>query len=178
MKLPSSSRQPEREPWTMERLLDECTKALNCSLDRSTHKSYSSALNSWIAFVNNHHFELEPTADSLSFFIVYMSHHISPQSVKAYLSGLVSELERDFPNVSEIHKTRLVKKTMTSCLKLLAKPIHRQEPLFVNDLIFLIKHYTCATAHDDLLFFTQMATGFHGLLRLGDLTFPDNPSKQ
>ena len=177
MKLPSLSRQPKRVPWTMERLLSERALALSSSLDKSTHISYSSALNSWIAFVNMHHFDFEPTADTLSFFVVYMSHQINPQSVKTYPSGLVSELERDFHDISEIRKTKLVKKTMTGCLKLLAKPIHRKDPLYINNLTYFQKCFQHSTNHDDLLFFTLLATGFHGLHRLGDLTFPDDPAK-
>jgi hypothetical protein len=162
----------------MEMLMDERALAMSRSLDKSTHRSYSSALNSWIAFVNMHQFEFEPTADSLSFFVVYMSHQISPRSVKSYLSGLVSQLERDFPNVSQLRKSRLVTKTLQGCLKMLAKPIKRKDPLSIKDLVYLQKRYHRSTNHDDLLFFTLLATGLHGLLRLGDLTFPDDPSKR
>lgn len=106
-----------------------------------------------------------------------MSHQISPQFVKAYFSGLISQLKQNFPKVSEIHKSRLVKKTMTGCLKLSAKPTHRKDP-FSSDLTYLNKCYKHSTKHDNLLFLTLLAMGFHGLHHLGDLTFPDNPAKR
>ena len=162
----------------MERLVNERDLAMTRSLELNTRHSYSSALNSWIAFVEMHHFDVEPTADSLSFFVVYMSHQISPRSVKAYLSGLVSKLESDFPEVGEIRKSKLVKRTLKGCLKMLAKPIKRKDPLSIVDPVYFEKCYHHSTEHDDFLFFTLLETGFHGLLRLGDLTFPDNPAKR
>ena len=98
-----SSRQPKREPWTVDTLLRERALALSNSVDVSSDQTYGSALNSWIAFIQMHHFPLEPNPDTLSFFVVYMSHHIRPKSVKSYLSGLVQQLEPDFPSIREVH---------------------------------------------------------------------------
>ena len=99
---PPSSRQPVRQPWALERLVRERAEALSRSLDISSRHTYASALNSWLAFINMHHFEIEPTPDTLSYFIVYMSHHISPRSVKSYLSGLVQQLV-DWPRSGSEH---------------------------------------------------------------------------
>jgi hypothetical protein len=123
-----------------------------------------------------HHFDIEPTPDTLSFFIVYMSHHISPRSVKSYLSGLVQLLEPDFPNVRDVRQSRLVTRTLKGCLKMLAKPVERKEPLTINDLRLAEIKYRHTQDHDDLLFLTLLITGFYGLLRLGELTFPDDLS--
>jgi hypothetical protein len=176
MEASSSSRQPERQPWTVEALLSERAIAMSRSLELSTRHTYSSALNSWIAFVNMHHFDIEPTPDTLSFFVVYMSHQISPRSVKAYLSGLVQLLEPDFPNIREVRQSRLVTRALKGSLKMLAKPIKRKDPITMNDLRFVETKYRHSKEHDDYLFETQLATGVHGLLRLGDLTFPDSSS--
>jgi hypothetical protein len=96
----------------MEVLLHERAIAMSRSLGLSTHHTYSSALNSWIAFINLHHFDIEPTPDTLSFFVVYMSHQISPRSVKSYLSGLVQLLEPDFPNIREVRQSCLVTRAL------------------------------------------------------------------
>jgi hypothetical protein len=146
------------------------------SLEISTRHTYSSALNSWIAFVNMHHFDIEPTPDTLSFFIVYISSHISPRSVKSYLSGLVRLLEPDFPNIREVRQSRLVTRALKGCLKMLAKPVKRKEPLTMNDLRFVETRFRHTKDHNDFLFVALLVTGVHGLLRLGEMTFPDNSS--
>lgn len=171
---PPSSRQPVRQPWALERLVRERAEALSRSLDISSRHTYASALNSWLAFINMHHFEIEPTPDTLSYFIVYMSHHISPRSVKSYLSGLVQQLEPDFPSIREVRSSRLVTRTMKGCLKSFAKPIQRKNPLSIFDLQYLETRFQHSQTHDDHLFLALLVTGFHGLLRLGEMVFPDN----
>ena len=176
MSIKPSSRQPHRQPWTLETFVRERAYAINNSLDLSTRRTYSSALNSWIAFVNMHDFSVEPTQDTLSFFIVYMSHHIEPRSVKSYLSGLVQQLEPNFPNIRNIRSSPLISKVLKGCLKLKSKPIRRKEALVIADLRFLNKKYRFKWSHDDLLFIALLFSGFFALLRLGDMTFPDDPS--
>jgi hypothetical protein len=60
--------------------------------------TYSSALNSYLAFTRLHNFPTEPTEDTLSFFVVFMSRHINPRSVSTYLSGIAQQLEPFFPD--------------------------------------------------------------------------------
>ena len=169
-----SSRQPKRKPWTMDTLVRERALALSNSVDVSTSNSYGSALNSWIAFTQMHHFPIEPNPDTLSFFVVYMSHHIRPKSVKSYLSGLVQQLEPDFPSVRAVRNSRVVVKVMKGCLKTRGQAVRRKLPLSFDDLCYVSNKYLLSKSHNDLLFATLLVTGFHGLLRLGELTFPDN----
>jgi hypothetical protein len=169
-----SSRQPKREPWTMETFVRERALALSNSVDISTSSSYGSALNSWLAFIQMHCFPFEPTPDTLSFFIVYMSHHIRPKSVKSYLSGLVQQLEPDYPSIREVRKNLLVVKVMKGCLKARGQAVRRKLPLSFEDLCFINGKFISSNSHDDLLFAALVVTGFHGLLRLGELTFPDS----
>ena len=171
-----SSRQPTRLPWTLDSFLRERASALANSLDISTCRTYSSALNSWLAFVNLHHFPIEPTEDSLSFYIVFMCHHISPRSVKSYLSGLVQQLEPDYPNIRQIRTSQLVTRTLKGCLKSHSKAIRRKEALTIHDVRFVHDRVRNPHPHDDKLFAALLVTGFHALLRLGDLTFPDDVS--
>jgi hypothetical protein len=158
----------------METLVHERAVALANSVDFSTSNSYGSALNSWIAFAQMHHFPPEPTTDTLSFFIVYMSHYIRPKSVKSYLSGLVQQLEPDYPSIRQIRNTRLIKKVMKGCMKTRGQAVRRKLPLSFTDLCFVNNRFISSQSHNDLLFASLLVTGFHGLLRLGELTFPDS----
>ncbi|TFK78629.1 hypothetical protein K466DRAFT_507013 [Polyporus arcularius HHB13444] len=109
------SRQPAREPWSLERLLLGRALALDHALDSSTHASYSSALNSYLAFCQLHHFPLDPTPDTLSLYVVFQSHHIEPRSVDAYLSGICSELEAFYPAARANRRSPLVARTLKGC---------------------------------------------------------------
>ena len=102
------SKQPQHEPWSHEHLEHEHTIALGHSIDPNTWRNYSSALNSYLDFVKNHQFPVDPTPDTLSFYIIYMSHHIKPDSVDAYLSGISQQLEPFFPQVRHNQKSPLV----------------------------------------------------------------------
>ena len=125
---PPSSRQPKQQPWMMKMLIRERALVLSNSIDISTSQLYGSALNSWIAFIQMHHFPLEPNPDTLSFFVVFMSHHIQPKSVKSYLSGLVQQLEPDYPSIREIRKCCLVIKVMKGCEKTRGQAVQRKLP--------------------------------------------------
>jgi hypothetical protein len=125
-------------------------------------------------FIRMHNFPLEPNIDTLSFFIVYMSHHIWPKSIKSYLSGLVQQLEPDFPSIRDVHLNCLVVKVMKGCLKSRGVAVRRKLPLSIDDLKYIANKYSSSQRHDDLLFAAQISTGFHALLRLGEMTFPDS----
>ena len=120
----SKSRQPVREAWTLEHLHLEHAHALGASLERSTAKTYASAFLSYSTFCEKHGFLLRPTADTFSFYTVYMSHYIRPTSVKSYLSGICAELEAFWPEVQDIRKSHLVTKTLAGCMKLYGTAPH------------------------------------------------------
>jgi hypothetical protein len=173
------ARQRDRSPWTRERLEKERAIAIGASIDTSSAASYSSALNSYITFCRIHEFPVEPTFDTFSFYIVFMCHHIKPKSVDSYLSGICNQLEPFFPKVREIRRHRLVAKTLQGCKKLRGCATSRKRPLTRSELGSLAPRYTVpGTNHDDLLFFSILLTGFHGLLRLGELTWPDRRDLQ
>lgn len=109
------SRQPRRKTWSRECLLRERTIALGQAIDKSTMKTYSSSLNSYLTFVRLHNFPVEPTPDTLSFFTVYMCHHIEPRSVSAYLSGICQQLEPFFPDMRKAWHTPLVERALKGC---------------------------------------------------------------
>ena len=49
---------------------------------------------------------------TLSFYVVFMVHHIQPCSIDNYLSGIVSQLEPHFPSVCAARNSDLVHRTM------------------------------------------------------------------
>ena len=170
------SRQRRHLAWTRERLLRERALALGQAIDISTWKNYGSALNSYLTFVRIHDFPVEPTADTLSFFTVFMCHHIKPDSVDSYLSGICQQLEPYFPSVREVRKSMLCKRTLTGCKRLHGVPTKRKRALTMSDLRLVINHYRSSQSHDDILFVSQLLTGFFALMHLGELTVPNNKS--
>jgi len=147
-----SSRQPHREPWTLDRLVHERSIALGLAIDNSTHLTYTSALNSYLTFCKIHKFPIEPTEETFSFFIVYMSTHIKPDSVNSYLSGICNQLEPFFPDVRKRRVSILVSRTLAGCRRRFGTPIHRKRPLSKTDLETVISHIGTSLDHDEKLF--------------------------
>lgn len=172
------SRQPVREPWSLERLVHERAIALGHALDKSTRASYSSALNSYLTFCKIHNFPIEPTPDTLSFFVTFMCRHIEPRSVNSYLSGVCSGLEPWFPDVRRVRSSPLVSRTLQGSMRLYSKPIQRKRALLKDDLALVASRLSHNPTHDDLLFTAMLFTGFHALLRLGEMTWPDRRELQ
>lgn len=169
------SRQPNREPWTRERLIRERAIALGQAIDNSTWKNYGSALNSYLNFIKMHNFPLDPTPDTLSLFAVYMCHHIKPGSVDTYLSGICHQLEPYFPDVRVSRNSALVHRTLQGCKRIRAVPTTRKRALTIGDLETVVSALSTSTDYDDSLFLAQLLTGFFALFRLGEMTYPDDP---
>lgn len=172
------TRQPTRTVWSREHLIHERAVALGNAIDKSTLSNYSSALNSYLNFVRLHNFPVEPTADTLSFYAVYMCHHINPRSVNTYLSGISQQLETTFPSVKEARNSLLVRRTLQGCMRMYGRATVRKRALTTADLHVVVNHYKDSTCHDDILFVSMLIMGFFGLLRLGEMTFPDDISLQ
>ena len=64
------SKQPVCGAWNQEWLDRKHVIALGQAIDTSTWSCYSSALNSYLNFVKNHNFPVEPTPNMLSYFTV------------------------------------------------------------------------------------------------------------
>jgi hypothetical protein len=111
------------------------------------------------------HYSTTPTEDTISFYVVYMSHHISPRSVTTYLSGIVQQLEPFYPLIHEIRNSKLVQRTLQGCLKTLAQPTRRKRALSISDLTTVLQHYSnTLPSHDNLLFVAMLLTGFFSLM--------------
>jgi hypothetical protein len=170
------TRQPTRVAWSKERLIHERAIALGHVVDKSTLSNYSSALNSYLNFVTLHNLPVEPTPDTLSLYTVYMCHHINPRSVITYLSGISHQLKANFPAIKEARNSSLVCRTLQGCMRMRGVATVRKRAVTTDDLRLIIHHYHDSTSHDDLLFVAMLVTGFFGLLRLGEMTFPNDLS--
>lgn len=160
----------------MERLIHERSVNLGLALDKTTNQSYSSAVNSYVTFCDLHHLALDPTPDTLSLFVTFMSAHINPRSVDNYLSGICSILEEYYPDVRQHRRSRLVSRTLKGAKRRFGVPIRRKLPLSRADLQTAYDALPDSPSHDDLLFIAQLFDGFYGLMRLGELVWQDNPS--
>lgn len=167
-----SSRQPKREAWSVDRLVHERSISLGYSLDSSTLGAYTSATNSYLTFCADHHLPIDPTPDTLSFYAVYISSHINPKSADSYLSGICRQFEPFYPDVRKNRWSLLVSHTIKGCKHRFGVPVKRKLPLSHADLKLVIDSFPSPT-HDDLLFVAQLSSGFHALLRLGELVYPD-----
>jgi hypothetical protein len=106
------SRQPVRQPWTMDHLIHERSILLGMAIDNSTASTYTLATNSYLTFCKLHNIPIDPTSETLSYYITFQSSHINPKSVESYLSGICSNLEPFFPEVRSNRDSALVKRTL------------------------------------------------------------------
>ncbi|KAF9230502.1 putative retroelement protein [Melanogaster broomeanus] len=148
------------------------------ALEPGSCSSYSSALNSYVTFCHTHNLPIEPSVDTFSFYIVFTCAFIQPDSVDTYLSGICSCLENDFPHVRSVHKHPTVAKTLAGCKKRGRREVVRKLPLTVEDITRTCAQTVPDSSHDALLFAALLSTGFHALLHLGELVWPDTVSLQ
>ena len=69
-------------------------------------------MNSYFTFCKKHHLSTEPTTETLSYYITYQTHFISPDSIDSYLSGIVNQLKLYYPDVCKQRGSLLVKHTL------------------------------------------------------------------
>ena len=173
-----TSRQPVRLPWTMERLIYERSILLGMALDTTTALTYSSAANSYLAFCKLHHLPVDPTPETLSYYVTFQSAHINPKSVESYLSGICSCLEPFFPDIRPNRATALVKRTLKGARRRHGQPTVRKSPLTTTHLCSIANALRDSQDHDDMLFLCMINTGFAGLLRLGEMTVSDSSHRR
>ena len=176
--LSTTSKQPIREAWTMERLNSKLTINLGMAIDRSTHSTYTSALNSYITFCCLHGFDIEPTQRTLALYVTFQSTYINPKSVDSYLSGISNQLETHFPDVRNTRKSALVSCALQGAKRCFGVPTHHKLPLTSANLLTVQEHYGHNPTHDDRLFLAQLFTGTDCLMRLSELTWPDQLALQ
>ena len=181
LQVSASACQRTCEPWPIQRLLEQRVVALGMALENMTAGAYQLHVNSYLTFCHAHNFPIDLTPDMLSFFIVYMSTYIKPQSIQTYLSGIMSSLDPYYPDVCKNRSSALVCHTLTGCTKMRGSAASWKLPFATSDLQMLLSVYGTSADHDDLLFLLFLAitfTSFHGLMRLGELVMHDNPGYQ
>ena len=164
----------ERPVWSRERLIVERARLLANTLAPNTRIAYNAAFNSYMLFCNAHAFSMEPTPDTLSFYITYMASFVKPTTVASYLSGIASNLEEIYPEVRKVRKHWLVTRTLQGAMRTFNTPKQRKRHLTTEDLLVLDEHVDCNPTHDLLLFRAMVFVGFHGLLRADELTLSSN----
>ena len=160
----------------MEHLVNKCSISLRYSLDASSFGTYTSDLNSYLTFCNLHNFPVNPTQDMLSFYVVFLSTYIKPDSVNAYLSGSCWQLEPFLPFYPEVHHNRnsmLISCTLADCMRRFGTTVNRKTPLLHANLLFVIDSLVSNPSYDNILFVCLLLTGFYTLMHLGELVFPD-----
>jgi hypothetical protein len=165
-----------RQPWSVGWLERERQFAVSQSISIGSQRAYASALHSFLNFCNIHNLPNEPTPNTLSLYITYESHHISPRSVQSYLSGVCNALELEYPNIRATRNHLLVVWTLKGCMKTFNKAILRKDTLTLSDAQSVARSLEQSSNHDDLLFATLFLIGFTCLQRLGELVVPDNPA--
>ncbi|KJA30248.1 hypothetical protein HYPSUDRAFT_110254, partial [Hypholoma sublateritium FD-334 SS-4] len=122
-----------------------------------------------------HNMPVEPTEETLSFYVVFTCAFLKPDSVDTYLSGICHQLEPYFPTIRQMRKSPIVHRTLQGCMRLHGSPVSRKRALTLDDLAIVIAH-TDHNSYNDCLFLAMILTGFFALLRLGEMTFPDDKS--
>ena len=105
-------RQPPRVAWTLNCLNYEWSILLGLSIDSTSAATYTSTTNSYLTFCKKHHLSIEPTTETLSYYITYQTHFTSPNSINFYLSSIVNQLELYYPDIRKQQGSLLVKHTL------------------------------------------------------------------
>ena len=110
----------------------------------------------------------------LSFYVVFMAHHIKPTSVVQYLSGIINCLQLPFPSAWAAHHDLLVNKSLMGMQRLHGFVLtSRKRALTTDDLHTLVSHVS-PNGLDNLVLIAIVFTAFHALLHLNKITQPDN----
>ena len=168
------SRQPLRQPWLLSRLLHECAVTMGMALECLSITAYNSHLNSYLMFCHIHNCPIYPSVDTLSFFVVFMSAHICLDSVAVYLTGVCNHLAHEFPKVHQHCASPIVKHTLAGCLWCAHQQPICRPPVALTHIHDAVHAATLDSSHDDLLFTTLLATGFHMLMCLSELVWPNS----
>ncbi|KAF8988882.1 hypothetical protein BDQ17DRAFT_1257433, partial [Cyathus striatus] len=123
-----------------------------------------------------HAFPVEPSGDTLSLYIIFMSHYVKSSSISTYLSSIVHELEPFYPNVRDTQNSPLVQHCSTRIVFVERIPPSQYPPPH-SLLLFICTSFQSSLNHD-LLCITILVTAFYGLLCLGEFVLPDNASIQ
>ena len=103
--------QPKKAVWTTNHLCAQHAEYFSKCLDLSSKSTYDLGFNSYLSFCYWHKINLDPTLNTLSWFIAYMAqqtgpldHLISIQTISSYLLGISHDLQPFYPHVLDSHR--------------------------------------------------------------------------
>ena len=94
-------------------------------------------LHKFLSFCKKHQLWIEPTPDTLSYYII---HFISPDSADSYLLGIVNQLEPYYADIWKHQGSLLVRWALKRAWRSQTKGVHCKAPLSVYDLDFAWEH--------------------------------------
>ncbi len=168
--------QPKRLTWSLEHLENEWVIFRSSYLDKSTQSTYKSGLNSYLTFCEWHNFDINPTVDTLSFFITYMAWQTGPSGklITSYLSGIAFYLKPSYPHIHDTWKHPLILQTIQGVEKKVSQPIKQRLPIEDLHLQLLLNKLKDSEDLDNRLFLVICFTAYHGLMWIGKLVIPDD----
>ena len=152
----------------LEHLIYKCAVTLRHTIDCSTALTYFFHLQPYLIFCKLHMFPIKLIMDTLSFFVIFMSHYIKLFSINFYLSGICYELQFIFPNVYTAQCDLFVVRTLTGCKHLYNMPIVRKALSTAKHLCHTVATFLLIS-HDNMLFVILLVSGFLALHCLGEL---------
>ncbi|KDN34124.1 hypothetical protein RSAG8_12785, partial [Rhizoctonia solani AG-8 WAC10335] len=162
------ARQPHRSAWLIDRLRHERAIALGFVLETRIQHVYNSSTDSWLSFCKLHGFLNEPTAETLSFYAVWMCGAENPvklSTVIGYLSGICSNLEPFYPSQAGLKRR-------------FGTAPEQKRAMSVQEVADVVTILGSSTNYDDHLFLAILVAGFHALHRLGELCWPNETEYQ
>ncbi|PBK81117.1 hypothetical protein ARMGADRAFT_1048865 [Armillaria gallica] len=96
----------------------------------------------------------------MSYFVIFMSAHIKPDSISTYLSRICNHLENFFPNICEVRNSPIVSCTLKGCKRLKGSEVKCKSPLSHDDIRHAISTLGLSSDYDDCLFLALLITGY------------------
>ena len=148
--------------------LDSRTHFLQAnSIEMSNARGYTTGAHDYISFCVNHSLPLDPTLQTLSWYIAYTSRFIG--SGPKYLSGACHFLSDLYPSFNTNHSHPLVQATISGSKKIWADPVKQKLPLRTSHLQTFLEVSNSSNDYDDCLFVTIISCCFYGCHWIGEL---------
>ena len=153
-------------------LRKEADRLLLTSKSTSTRRGYTSAFKHWETFVKVYSLPFKPTTSSLVLFVAFLSRRLTrPEKI---LSAVAYFFKSSMPNWDSIRSHPSVVDALAGAR--ISNPVEtrRTPPLLPSHLRSIVSSAISSGSHNDLLFAFMATVGFGALLRLGEMTLPDN----
>ncbi|XP_006463340.1 hypothetical protein AGABI2DRAFT_179719 [Agaricus bisporus var. bisporus H97] len=153
-------------------------EALSQALAEPTGHDHDTHIRSYLEFCQLHNYPITPTETTFARYIVFVAHYdgVAPDSLDTYLSGISFRLRPYFPDVEKVRKSRFIRNVIKGTKKMIENPVRRKQPITFSQLEDVAGIYNNeSNSYDDRLFLALFVTGFFGLMRVGELTDPNDP---